>query len=171
MDKTGFRLATGAFALILLGAGCGSTTGSTTSGTTSDAGCGPMSVTADGTQFDQLLTNGFAYTQKSGGDTTEIVQMYNNPDVTCTDVLGGRTVVEPEEVMFGAAAKAQAGVLVEEEFKFGKTSLLNEPSAVGDRISICVQPTTVNPSSGKFAGRTVVMSGKFTGTYCGEKAY
>ncbi len=179
MQKIGSKLLYGVFAVVLLGAGCASTSpstsnttgsGDTGSKTASSGGCGSLKVTVDGQDISAKYTNGLAYTAVNGEYRTDMVQLYNGTkfNYTCEDVLGQGRIDSADLDMLGAFYHASAQGVNIESYNFYDSKVTSAPTKSGDNMTICVN-TTFTPDSGTYAGKKVTMSGGFTGAYCGDK--
>lgn len=186
MQKIGYRLFVGAFVLVLVGAGCSSTTpagntdtvGDSTSGTSevaSGGNCGALKITADGKDITSEYSHGIAYTSVNMGYRTDMVDLFNHSEVTCADVLPKYrpTSIPTDEVIARAFFGAYPGVSISGYTELPMTSditVSKQPSGAGDTMTICVNdPIEFTATAGTYSGQKVSMSGSFSGEYCGDK--
>lgn len=178
MKKIKSSLLVGAFALVLVGAGCSSTTPSGETSSTggsnkvasSDTKCGPLKVTIDGQDVTGDYPNGLAHTILNQGYRIEMVTMYTNA-YTCEDVLGqGRIDTNnPSWLQASYNEQGQMIALNENNWAF-PTTMGTKASAVGETQSICVDNAQLTGlAGGKFEGKKIVINGALSGKYCGEK--
>lgn len=178
MKKLKSSLLVGALALVLVGAGCSSTTptgetsstGDSTKVASSGGGCGPLKVTIDGEDVTGDYPNGLAYTILNEGYRIEMVTMYTKA-YTCEDVLGQGKIDTnyPAWVQASYNEAAQMIALNENNWPFA-TTMGTKASAVGETQSICVNNAQLTGLAGtKFEGKQIVINGALTGKYCGEK--
>ena len=179
MQKIGLKLLSGVFAVVLLGAGCSSSSGSVsestggnddTSKVASNSACGPLKVTVDGQDVTGDYPNGLAYTLINGEYRIEMVTMYTKA-YTCEDVLGqGR--IDTNYPAWIQASYNEAGAMLalnENNWPF-QTTMGTKASAVGETQSICVNNAQLTGLPGsKFEGKKITINGALTGKYCGEK--
>ncbi len=184
MQNIGYRLSLAAFALVLVGAGCGSTSPSTevgvNTGTDNSAGsaavgsCSPLKVTVDGVDVSGQYTNALSYTGVSMGYRTEIVQLYNGDkfNYTCEDVLGSGRIDSADLDMVGASYN---DLSYAQMVNFGSdnyptpTELVAPASGVGSTQTVCATEVSWTGMTGPTAGKQITVSGALSGTYCGDK--
>lgn len=138
---------------------------------TRPAGCGPLTVTADGAAVPEL--RGLAVTLKNGEYETEQVELYDTDKITCAEVLAPifpypegtlslRAYYHPQAQGLGTEAYTEMGVR--------GITLVAKAAKVGDDTSICVPAgSTFTPNAGSFAGKKLVVAGTMAGKYCGVK--
>ncbi|MBT9560630.1 MAG: hypothetical protein IV100_31690 [Myxococcales bacterium] len=138
--------------------------------------CAPLKVLVDGEQLTGLV-HGLAITQVQGGERSEQVQVFNHAKVTCEQVLSksGRSVEDGEIDVRANAGKTMMskGIGFDAHSQLGVEIALmgTAPTKPGDKVTLCAPETTFKPTAGEFKGKSVTVSGTFTGTWCGEMVF
>jgi hypothetical protein len=139
-----------------------------------DGPCKPLTVTVDGTAL-PAMPHGFAKANNMNGDVSYEVLVFNHDKTTCDQLMNrtGRERVDGEVSVRAFAAGAGMtgkGVAIDAHTQMGGNVTLasDKPKAVGDVVKICVDNVAFKPIAGAYKDKTVVVSGLFKGTYCGE---
>ncbi len=136
--------------------------------------CAPLKVTIDGAEVPGLV-HGYALTQIYKGERSEQVVVLNREE-TCANLLSkaGRPTPDGEiDVRANAGASTMTrGVGLGSHTQLGvDVKLLGAaPKAVGDKVTLCV-PVTSFTGADDHKGKAVVVSGTFTGTWCGTMEF
>jgi len=127
--------------------------------------CGPASITIDGKPFDikQMVA---AYDKKY--DTTTIYG-FNYDQDQCEGAIKGMFQHPDDGMSFRVASTNAVGIDAHAQMG-GDVSveMTKKPEKPGDQVEMCVKKVTFEPMVGRLKGKSVTMSGKFTGKYCGE---
>jgi hypothetical protein len=160
-----------ALALLVLASACAKKEGATA------GSCKDLTVTVDGAPL-PALPHGLAKANNMNGDVSYEVQLFNHDKTTCDQFLdkAGRPIPEGEVSVRAFAAGAGMtgkGVSIGTHTQMGGnvTLVSDKPKAVGDIVKVCVDNVSFKPISGDYRDKDVVVSGLFSGKYCGEKSW
>jgi len=135
--------------------------------------CGPLKVSVDGQELTGLV-HGKAIFNKTAGKKTPQVDVFNHDKVTCAELtnIKGRQVADGEvavRAFAGGSGSFGMGVGFGSHTQMGvNVDILSKmPEKDGDLVALCVKETTFSPTMGDHKGKSVTVSGKFEGAYCG----
>ena len=107
------------------------------------------------------------------GESSEQVQLFNHAKATCAQVLSksGREVPEGEiDVRANAGDTTTVGVGASTQFGVAVKMISAAPTKPGDIVTLCVPETKVT-GFGDLKDKAIVVSGTFTGAYCGVRQF
>jgi hypothetical protein len=150
--------------LILVTAACSKTSG--------DGGaCPPLRVTANGAAL-PAMPNGLAFSHRVNGAVTWHVDRSDRAK-TCEQYMGkdGRILESGEQSVSASTGVLRAVGIRNELVAHDKVELVGAaPSKPGETLVLCVADASFTSSADSYEGKTIVMSGRFEGTYCGEQS-
>lgn len=153
-------------------AGSGSAAAAGSGSAAAPAACPPLKVTIDGVEVPGLV-HGYAVTEKEDGKSSEQVIIYNHDKHTCEQLASksGIPIEEGEvDVRANAGDTTTVGVGASTQFGVDVKLVSAAPTKPGDVVTLCVPETTVS-GFGELKGKNIVVSGTFTGTYCGVRQF
>lgn len=133
--------------------------------------CAPLEVKVDG-QAVQGLKHAYAITQTGSGNTLHQVQIFNHEETCANLTARSRTVPDGEEAFrafAGGSGTFGKGVGIDAHTQLGvDVELMTDvPKNPGDKVAVCVPPTTFKPVAGRFKDKEVSVKGKLEGAFCG----
>jgi hypothetical protein len=138
---------------------------------TADQGCPPLRVTANGAAL-PAMPNGLAFSHRVHGAVTWHVDRSDRAK-TCEHYMGmdGRILESGEQSVSASTGVLRAVGIRNELVAHDKVELVGvAPSKPGDALALCVADASFTSSADSYEGQTIVMSGRFEGTYCGEQS-
>jgi hypothetical protein len=133
--------------------------------------CPELRVAVDGEPLPGL-THAVGMQDSRGGF---LVHIFDHDQTTCEGAVRGQRIPRAGEIavhVYTGKTDALRAIGFGEHTEQGiKARLERRPEKAGDRIAICVpDEVSFTPATGRFAGRTVSVIGRFEAEFCGSQA-
>lgn len=133
--------------------------------------CPELRVAVDGDALTGL-THAVGVQDRRGGF---VVHIFDHDQITCDGAVRGIRTPQAGEIavhVYAGKTDALRALGFGEHTEQGiKARIDRRPEKAGDRIAICVpDEVSFTPATGRFAGRTVSVIGRFEAEFCGSQA-